>query len=79
MNTEKFANWLVEEKGFSNKVSRDTLSRLRRVLNISGETEVSKKTISLAEKNEGFIAMSIFVKSQLRRAVNLALEFMAIK
>ena len=71
----KFCDWLVEKKGMSQRSAKDVVSRLRRVSLILNKKE--GKTISIDELNSAtaFQECSMFIKSQLRRAVTLFTEF----
>lgn len=71
-----FADWLEKSKGFSFKVSHDILSRKKRILSFTGEQEVTKMTLQKAEGHKEFLALSISVKSQLRRSVRLYWEYL---
>ncbi|MDD4321819.1 MAG: hypothetical protein PHH31_09800 [Acidaminococcaceae bacterium] len=70
-----FEMWLISTKGYSKKSSHDVLSRKKRVLTILGTEKIDASTLSTLEKNLDFLALSMTVKSQLRRAVRLTLEF----
>lgn len=70
-----FEDWLVTVKGYSRKASHDVLSRQKRVLNILGTKHLDLETLPILERNSEFLSLTMSVKSQLRRAVRLSLEF----
>lgn len=70
-----FLAWLVSEKEYSERASRDVQSRLKRALRFSGQESVTDKTLVLIEENDAFQALSMSVKSQMRRAIRLQQEF----
>lgn len=75
MDSAKFVNWLIEEKGMSVRSAKDVLSRRGRVLRMLNANEFDENTVNELQQNERFIESSMFVKSQLKRAVILCLEF----
>lgn len=70
-----FSEWLEKEKGMSHKSSHDAASRLKRASIILGVDDMSGMDVKKLEEKESFRALSITVKSQLRRAVRLYEEF----
>ena len=75
MNTDAFNKWLTENQGMTVRSSRDVISRCKRVNKITGQDEITELTIEIINNNEEFLEKSMFVKSQLRRAVALYLAF----
>ena len=75
----EFKEWLMEEKQYSDRASRDVQSRLKRALSFTGEKKVSLETLEQIEANVNFKGLSISVKSQLRRAVRLYDEYLSNK
>lgn len=75
MNYDGFQTWLIKNKGMSERSAQDTVSRLRRVLRIIAKQSVSATTIKTLNETNEFMNLSMFVKSQLRRAVTLYREF----
>ena len=70
-----FNSWLLEDQGMSKRSAKDVLSRCRRVckwLNI--EVITSNTSEDLLENSE-YTNSSMFIKSQLKRAVSLWLEY----
>ena len=70
-----FVTWLVEVKQMAKKSAGDVQSRLNRALGMIDEKDVSLRTIDKLEKSDGFNSASPCVKSLLKRAVKLYLEY----
>lgn len=75
----EFREWLMKEKQYSDRASRDVQSRLKRALSLSGEKEITPETLTKIEANMEFKGLSMSVKSQIRRAVKFYQEFLATK
>lgn len=75
MNYEGFLEWLKTEKNMSERSARDTVSRIKRALRIVSGVEVDTTTIDKLNEAPEFLKLSMFIKSQLRRAVTLYQEF----
>lgn len=76
---EAFKIWLTNTKNFEAKSAMDVASRLKRCQAILGTDEMNEDSITKLENEEEFLVLSISVKSQLRRAVKLHLEFKQAK
>ena len=74
-----FREWLINEKQYSDRASRDVQSRLKRALVLSVEEEVSAETLTKIESNMEFKGLSMSVKSQIRRAVKFYQEYLLVK
>ena len=74
-----FREWLINEKQYSDRASRDVQSRLKRALVLSAEEEVSAETLTKIESNMEFKGLSMSVKSQIRRAVKFYQEYLLVK
>jgi len=70
-----FYDWLVTEKNMSNRAAKDVLSRCKRVCSLLNIQEINNDSLNELLSNENFCSCSMFIKSQLKRAVALALEF----
>lgn len=70
-----FLNWLLKEKNLSPRAAKDVVSRCKRICNIMNTENIDASTIAKLNSNAEFVEKSMFVKSQLRRAVNLWVEF----
>ena len=71
----EFNEWLVKEKNFSLKASHDAISRLRRVQKLLSTDKIPQDAVDKLEEVPEFKALSMCVKSQLRRTSKLYLEF----
>lgn len=74
-----FREWLIKEKQYSERASRDVQSRLKRALLLSGEKEITSETLAKIEANTVFKELSFSVKSQIRRAVKFYQEYLSIQ
>lgn len=75
MEYSLFLDWLIADKKMSQRAAKDVLSRCKRVSKIIGDDVLNKKTIEHLNASEEFNAKSIYIKSQLKRAVNLFCEY----
>lgn len=76
MDYDKFYQWLIEEKSLSNRSAKDVVSRCKRICTkILFVDDLNSETIDLLNSNDEFLNCSMFIKSQLRRAVSLYAEF----
>ncbi|MBQ8923570.1 MAG: hypothetical protein IJ053_02130 [Lachnospiraceae bacterium] len=71
-----FLSWLQEERGMSERSARDVVSRSKRTLIITGQNAVDSKSIDLLMNSGDFIEFSPYIKSQLKRAITLYMEFL---
>lgn len=72
---EDFKKWLQDSKHITHKVSMDNASRVKRALSILGTDNIAPCSLGDLETNDSFKALSVSVKSQIRRAVKLYIEF----
>ena len=70
-----FNEWLIKYKGMSMRSAKDVISRCRRVLKMIEESSLSSSSIDELQERLSFCNCSIFVKSQLLRAVHLWIEY----
>lgn len=75
MNYDIFFNWLMDEKKLSQRAAKDVISRCKRICKILSINEIEISTIEKLNINTEFSKKSMFVKSQLRRACTLWVEF----
>ena len=75
MDTVKFLEWLSSEKSMSARSAKDVVSRCSRVNRLLGIEELGVDAIDLLKKNDEFQNSSTFIRSQLKRAVSLYVEF----
>lgn len=71
----EFREWLIKEKKYSEKASRDVQSRIKRALMFASESEISGETLNKVETNAEFQRLSMSVKSQIRRAIKFYQEY----
>lgn len=70
-----YINWLLEEKEIGTKSAHDYASRLKRAIQLIGDKQIDTDILDVLNNTEGFILLSVSVKSQIRRAVKLYLEY----
>ncbi len=75
MNYSYFKNWLLNNKKFTERSSKDVISRYKRVCKILQTEEITKESIIKLSKMEEFNKNSTFIRSQLKRAISLYLEY----
>lgn len=75
MNYDIFLNWLLTEKKMSQRAAKDVVSRCKRICKILNNEIIDESTIATLNINTEFEEKSMFIKSQLRRAVSLWVEF----
>lgn len=75
MNYDIFLIWLMDEKKLSQRAAKDVISRCKRICKILSINEIEFTTIENLNINKEFSEKSMFIKSQLRRACNLWVEF----
>lgn len=79
--TSNFLEWLERETDITFKSRRDIVSRLKRVSNFINidKVENDEEVRYLLSQNKNFMALSIFVQSQLKRSIHLYLMFRSQK
>ncbi len=77
MDSTKLLEWLIDEKNMSLRSAKDILSRCGRIYRMLDIDVIDSNTIEDLLNNEKFRTSSMFIKSQLKRAVTLYLEFMS--
>tara|TARA_Y100001934_G_scaffold146905_1_gene176479 strand:+ start:879 stop:1127 length:249 start_codon:yes stop_codon:yes gene_type:complete len=76
-----FIKWLVKKKKFNEKSAKDAYSRFERVtrmIKISTKEGLDKSLAKL-NKNPKHMNLTMTVRSQLRRSIKLAYEFLGSK
>ncbi len=71
---DKFGDWLHNNTEYSNAVIGDTLSRMKRADRIL-EWNDSDTYLFYLEKEKQFEALSVSVRSQIRKAVKLYIAY----
>lgn len=79
MEYTEFQRWLEEERGMGFHSSKDVISRARRVLKTIGNKDIDESTMEKLVDSDVFRGYSMSVKSQLKRAVTLYLEYVSCK
>lgn len=72
---EDFKIWLCEQKKYTKRSANDVCSRLKRVCTLLGQENAENCNIDDLEINDDFNALTMSVRSQLRRSLRLFLEF----
>lgn len=75
MNYDDFLTWLITEKKLNKRSAKDVLSRCKRISNIAQLKTIEYVDEYNLENNILFQTCSIYVKSQLKRANRLLLEW----
>lgn len=70
-----FKEWIKEKEKYSERGSRDVISRIKRIEIILHIKNINKETLSELENNKEFQQLSMSVKSQLRRALKIYYEY----
>ena len=75
MDSIGFVEWLGVEKSMSTRSAKDVVSRCGRVCRLLGIEEPEEHAIELLKEHSEFQNNSTFIRSQLKRAVSLYIEF----
>lgn len=70
-----FSEWLKNSKNFSERSAKDVVCRCKRVNRIINKNDINTQTLTSLIESEIYENMSTYVKSQLKRAITLYLEF----
>ena len=70
-----FKQWLQDEKNMSSRSATDIVSRCKRINRMTEEDDINDNTVSVLIEMESYDNMSSYIKSQLKRAATLYLEF----
>lgn len=74
--TTGFAEWLVSDKGYSERVSKDIVSRSKRAEKIvPSHSSIDEFYLFTLEQNDTFQQLSVNVRSQIKKAVQLLFEY----
>ena len=79
MDYQVFCEWLIDEKNMSQRAAHDVISRCRRICKLTGDEVISDTSLNRLLLVETFQNGSMFIKSQLKRAISLYLEFMEVR
>lgn len=75
MKDISFEQWLINEKQMSDRSARDVISRQNRVIRIINSDSIKEDSLEQLVASEQFQQLSMYIKSQLKRTVALALEY----
>lgn len=75
MSDLEFYNWLVETKQLSNRSAKDVISRCKRIKNILHTDSLDVFSCEQLLESDDFKNLSMFIKSQLKRALALWNEY----
>ena len=75
LNMITFYNWLINEKAMRNRSAKDVMSRIKRVEKIISSPGIDESTLEMLQSTDSYMNLSIFIRSQLKRAVTLYLEY----
>lgn len=70
-----FKQWLQDEKNMSIRSATDVVSRCKRINRMTDMDKIDDKTVEILVETESYADMSSFIKSQLKRAATLYMEF----
>lgn len=75
MKTAELLEWLINAKNMSIRSAKDVISRCGRVCRMLNIDSIGSDTLEVLQSNSEFEESSMFIKSQLKRAVALYIEF----
>lgn len=75
MDYSKFCDWLISDKRLSQRAAKDVVSRCKRISRMLNMDELGNDALELLCTDESFKESSMFIKSQLKRAIVLLHEF----
>lgn len=78
MSDLEFYNWLVEAKQLSNRSAKDVISRCKRIKNILHTDSLDIFSSEQLLEADDFKNLSMFIKSQLKRALALWKEYVEV-
>lgn len=79
MNYPDFYQWLVQEKQLGSRSAKDVVSRCKRISRMLDTDVLNQSTATCLTQSEQFVDCSIYIKSQLKRALSLAIEFQSLR
>ncbi len=79
MDFASFKEWLIAEKGITVRTASDIPSRLRRIVKLLGTSTIDSDTYTALKGNLAYKQYSVTVRSQMKRAITLYLEYVATK
>lgn len=70
-----FKQWLQNEKRMSIRSANDVISRCKRINRLTERDVIDDATVAILVEMELYDEMSLYIKSQLKRAATLYMEF----
>lgn len=77
LESSGFYDWLISEKQMSARSAKDVISRCKRVCKILNSEMINASSADSLSNSEFYGNASMFIKSQLKRAIALCLEYEA--
>lgn len=75
MESNVFCQWLKNDKKLSERAAKDVISRCKRIQRITHMEELSNCSEEVLIECETYSTCSMFIKSQLKRALFLYSEY----
>lgn len=79
MDFEDFLNWLLTSKKLLKRSAKDVISHCKRICKLNNVSELDQIDYETFLSSELFLSQTMFIKSQLKRAFNLYIEFRTSK
>lgn len=70
-----FKQWLQDERNMSIRSATDVISRCKRIHKMTEKNDIDENTVSMLIELKSYDEMSSCIKSQLKRAATLYMEF----
>ena len=78
MSDLEFYNWLVDANQLSNRSAKDVISKCKRIKNILHTDSLDIFSSEQLLETDDFKSLSMFIKSQLKRALALWKEYVEV-
>lgn len=75
MDNNDFLDWLLAEKRMTQRAAKDVISRCKRICKMCNVASLESVSIAALESSSDFSEKSMFIKSQLKRALTLYSEY----
>ncbi len=70
-----FKQWLQDERNMSIRSATDVISRCKRISRMTEKNDIDNNTVDMLIQMKSYDEMSSSIKSQLKRAATLYMEF----
>ncbi len=70
-----FKQWLQDERNMSIRSATDVISRCKRISRMTEKNDIDNNTVDMLIHMKSYDEMSSSIKSQLKRAATLYMEF----